>query len=613
MQALLQRTVGRVLKEEPPDGTSPLKAFFWRAFPTVPTHEPKHELGEIHPLSNGHVESNVQSHETNESAPVPAPTTQGPVAPAPTTTAPTTQDLRTGSAQLNGHLNGVLTPATTRIPTANGTVPEVAEASTSQTVEPPEPPEPPSRTADTAEPPPVPATGTLTLASEAVRHPSVQCLIKSGDVRMCKSYATRRLYIGTSKIEIPSDIIQSWESDKREQLKIDLADVISDIRRKAADRKSKESESNVVCEIRMSGYAARGSLTVTLEPCLWILCGSKWAANMIKEKVKDYTWIQSFVPGPVQVHGRGAVWGTSSESELDITGLNFSYGIEIADDVILYINVEDYSEKSSLCGLLCCATIQHGTKTVHRFCRIGGVISIGTNDGVREQFGLSTAHSMLNNPDFLRMIALAGVTELSSDAWSRRVENEQDVNGSVSEDDDDEDEEESEYGSNESEGLDIWNDLPQEQRLGYRDPTAVMQWNNTDYQRLSYLGRTISSQPFWTQRAIEHQQSSGSTDHALLRFDKMLQQLSVPLGNTYYQKDGVVLDEATSVKGHARDDELEEGPVVIVCTPDSTVEGYLLAGSTDFVAGGETFTLRKIETTAVLGNVERATSLSTCA
>lgn len=443
----------------------------------------------------------------------------------------------------------------------------------------------------------------------------VECQVKSSDVRVFKRCRTKCLYIGVSEsARLPDNIVQKWESDKRDQLRIDLADVVSEVYRKVAKKGLKEFEANIAYELRMSGYALNGADTVTLSPCIWILCGSKWAARIIQKAVQEYTWIKSFTPSAVEVHVDGAILATSEQPGPGIEILNMEHGITLAPGVLLYVHVEDYTGKSSACGLLCCATIQHGQTIVQQFCRVGGLITLGDADERKETYGLSTAHSMLSNPSLLPTMRRNEYREISRDyqTWVRNTETPS-AGPSDDDDDDDGDGDESEQESKDTDThttpVEDWSNLPQEQRLGYRDPNIVTQWRDATSQLwLRFNDRRISRQRYSaSESTFDHTLcNKGAADHAILSLDPGL---SNPLSNTYIDANNI--GGTIRIKSHATEDDLVEGSVDILSESESPIRAKLIVGSTNFVVRGETFTLRKIDTGTILGTFENNAPFST--
>ncbi|KAK4466254.1 hypothetical protein QBC42DRAFT_343293, partial [Cladorrhinum samala] len=135
---------------------------------------------------------------------------------------------------------------------------------------------------------------------------------------------------------------------------------------------------------------------VTVEPCIWILCGSRWASAAVREAIKDYTWLSNFTAAKVEVRVGGAVLANTAVPT-DLEGLDYSYGLMLGPGSILYINVEDYSDSASLCGLVCCATVKHGHATMHRISRIGGLIRLDLKDDEPLSCGIPMTHGVLSN------------------------------------------------------------------------------------------------------------------------------------------------------------------------------------------------------------------------
>ncbi|KAG8165529.1 hypothetical protein KVR01_004081 [Diaporthe batatas] len=75
------------------------------------------------------------------------------------------------------------------------------------------------------------------------------------------------------------------------RLEIDLTHALSKIRAKSCNKP--RNEGMVMIDMRMAGTPARGSTKVTLRPCIWIFCGSKWCQKIVERDVKALNWLES--------------------------------------------------------------------------------------------------------------------------------------------------------------------------------------------------------------------------------------------------------------------------------------------------------------------------------
>lgn len=97
------------------------------------------------------------------------------------------------------------------------------------------------------------------------------------------------------------------------RLEVDLALALSKIRAKSY--KKRRNEDRVMIDMRMAGTPARGTTKITLRPCIWIFCGSKWCRKIVERDVKALNWF-----GPHKVHlvlKGGPVFAADEESSAE--------------------------------------------------------------------------------------------------------------------------------------------------------------------------------------------------------------------------------------------------------------------------------------------------------
>lgn len=102
------------------------------------------------------------------------------------------------------------------------------------------------------------------------------------------------LYVARSWIRPPGLTGQEVD-DILQRLNIDLTLACARIRAKSL--RKPRNEDMVMIDMRMAGTPARGSTKVTLKPCIWVFCGSKWCQKIVQRDVKALNWL-----GPYEVH-----------------------------------------------------------------------------------------------------------------------------------------------------------------------------------------------------------------------------------------------------------------------------------------------------------------------
>ncbi|KAI0012635.1 hypothetical protein F4779DRAFT_16267 [Xylariaceae sp. FL0662B] len=447
-----------------------------------------------------------------------------------------------------------------------------------------------------------------TSLSDVSMSPVALCDMNGLRVRLVKRLKDSFLYVAQDEVTLPPETVEQWEATDLERLKTDLREVVMQIYRKGIDREAQQRRSpsyfhsgtheyDITFELRWSGRSTRQSQKLTLEPAIWIICGSRWACRDIRAAMEGITWITL----PIEIH-QGSVPQLSTREELvDINALDLTHGIHVAEGITLYVNVEE-SASSSACGLLCCATIKDGNAYSHHFSRIGGLLS-ATETLNSSQFGISTAHGMLGHPWWHDKVAdmYAAVT---SRPWS--CENDLDSSTEVMNDISDDEESEEDDGEykgqdlNNSENLFVKSDLSKD-RAGFRDPSLVAAWRNVSYEGVfSFLGASMTVGDGQHQgRARLHTDLRSQTDHAMLRLGHLKSTITPELANTYCRM-GALTKDMIRVTRYEVNDQLNEGPVDIICGPYAILSGLLLPASSCLVVGGEMFTLRKLRTDKIL-------------
>ncbi|KAK2051890.1 hypothetical protein LY76DRAFT_369678 [Colletotrichum caudatum] len=115
------------------------------------------------------------------------------------------------------------------------------------------------------------------------------------------------LWIGKpADVPVPESLRESWSKPGgvKDRLQKDLRPICDGMQRDGAGMP--HHERLITLDLRMSGYTALlHSGPVTLRPCIWILCGSRWCKKRVSKAVKDLPWTYTFVARPIEVHTGG--------------------------------------------------------------------------------------------------------------------------------------------------------------------------------------------------------------------------------------------------------------------------------------------------------------------
>lgn len=145
----------------------------------------------------------------------------------------------------------------------------------------------------------------------------------------------------------------------------------------------------VAIEFRMSGYASADGNQVTLKPRIWILYDHKRWEKKILKFVEELEWLTGEGFGKPEVH-RGCPRLASLDISLETLQISSQEGYSLAEDVELFVHVED-PISTSACGLLCCATfMKNGDVQSQHVSRLGGLMSLDEKIS-----SITTAHGFL--------------------------------------------------------------------------------------------------------------------------------------------------------------------------------------------------------------------------
>ncbi|KAI0486781.1 hypothetical protein F4859DRAFT_466896 [Xylaria cf. heliscus] len=436
----------------------------------------------------------------------------------------------------------------------------------------------------------------------------ITCLANGQFVKPYKRLKNNLMvYLAHDDIELPRDAVEQWETADLDRLKTDLSEVVMKVYRKGVERESRRRrgtqclpsghhEYDISFELRMSGRATPDAQHVAIGPSIWIICASTWACKEIRTAMDQITWPTL----PVEIHEGRVPIPSVAEGEVDINKLDLTNGYRLGDGTTLYIHVEDLSTNPTSCGLLCCTTIKDGDTYSHRFSRIGGLVTT-TNTLRSSQFGVSTAHGILDHPWWHRQL------------WTPSPAPEWECQSIESSDGEDEDELDSESLFDDQEGMytdirtpsapspnvafSLNNSNPGE---GYRDPGLVPLWRNvTHHGVLSFLGASMTTEKSLQHAVQLHEDTGNQTDHSMLRLEPSQDTSSRPWNNKYRPR-GALLERSIDITTHIKNDKLTQGMVSIICQAHSPLDAHLLPGSTCLAMGGRMFKLRKLKTASPL-------------
>ncbi|KAI0115887.1 hypothetical protein GGR51DRAFT_366825 [Nemania sp. FL0031] len=441
-----------------------------------------------------------------------------------------------------------------------------------------------------------------TSVSDVFTSCGITCPVDSSSVKPYKRMKNNLMvYLAHDDIEIPLDVVEQWETTDLDRLKTDLSEVVMKIYRKGVVRESRRARStlypssgpheyDISFELRMSGRAMRDTPVVAIVPSIWLICGSTWACKEIRDAMKEITWPSL----PVEIHEGRVPIPSVADGQVDISKLDLTNGYHLGDGITLYIHVEDLITETTSCGLLCCATIKDGDTYSHHFSRIGGLVT-NTNTLTSSQFGVSTAHGMLDHPWWHRQFQERN----SVPTWDCES-----IESTDSEDDYEFDSEsESLYDDQESlyvepltDPFSLSDDVVGE---GYRDPQLVQRWRNVSHHGvLSFLGASIQKESNLQHLMELHDDTVMQTDHAMIPLEWPQDTSFQPWKNKYFPS--TLPDKPIDITTHMGNSKLTEGAVSIICQANSSINGHLMPGPACLAMGGRMFTLRKLKTVAPL-------------
>ncbi|KAK1991144.1 hypothetical protein LX36DRAFT_663574 [Colletotrichum falcatum] len=386
------------------------------------------------------------------------------------------------------------------------------------------------------------------------------------------------LWIGQpANVLAPETLRDSWDKPGglKDRLEKDLRSTRDEIQRDGAGMPSHER--HITLELRMSGSTSLlNPGSVTLRPCIWVLCGSRRCKKQVWKAVRSLSWTFAFVHRPIEVHTGGPRLATV---QLSVPAVQVRWdqmakdGIGCMGGRMLHHVEQDDSriDHMSVCGMLCCTTFARDGHIIEQhLSRIGGILT--------QDYDVSSQgeHPAANGPV---MTTAHGILDL---LWTPRQRDQKtefnDKTKAGASDAPNADDIESSWDSESS----CDSDGSEEgcQGLGSRNYLQAVSWSSLrTVVGIRYMGHEISKQ------GLRNGVSKGA-DYMLLGPGPLWN-----FHNTYRSKQGGDI----KVAGHATNATLKPGPVSILFSSDVVEEGYLLAESLQLPLWGKTLDVRKVQ------------------
>lgn len=352
----------------------------------------------------------------------------------------------------------------------------------------------------------------------------------------------RGLYVGLpGLVTPPAEALFQFEMETLPLLERDLQGVSGHLGQQGI---------RITYELRMSGYASPAAETVTLLPRVWILyrsytaVGTRVSVAELHRAVSEIFYLQR----GLEIQEGGGRYELSSDQRLVDTKPDDRDSIKLSDGGALSIHVEDCHGKQSVCGALCCVTIEEGAAQTQSLCRVGGLVKING----KYILGVSTGHTMLDSSAVFR--------DSFDDAHESKLPQGKAVDRDVI----------------------------------MKGVARVSNWHNvTRDAAVDFLGVSMNSRG---EMAINRSRPENATDFALLRMRKMP-------GDARNQYVPPGAEEAVSITStaSASSSSMDEGPVYILCGGGDVVPGQLVWGSACFTARGRQFRVRRVQLRSPLG------------
>ncbi|OBR15088.1 hypothetical protein CH63R_00268 [Colletotrichum higginsianum IMI 349063] len=397
------------------------------------------------------------------------------------------------------------------------------------------------------------------------------------------------------EIPVPSDLLSKWPEIK-ERLIIDLQDVriemMAEQAREKRRCKKEPKRRHIVPELRMSGR--RNNLfsdSVTVSPCVWILCGSKSCRDKVQRIIKTLSLPINFVQQPVEVHD-GAPEFNATRASIPLSQLQRDLGMDMGlkhrGGVILY-HMEEAggpSKHQSACGLLCCATFLNNGKILkQRISRVGGLLA---DHDMECPIAMTTSHGIFDCLWLDKQEIEASTRPGSPLADTLLLDNEDDFTCASSSDSEsgseiDTDDDTVNYGSGEDKA--VRGSCEHRSLLGKKDASNVDKWIDLN----EIVGIKFFEQQFPGREDDPGMSKPG--DYALLR-SNTLQHLRNILS----------MPKNIEIVTKRKNKELLEGPLTMVFGADDLSEVFLLPEPATMPSERGDLPVRKVQLSAPLGN-----------
>lgn len=363
----------------------------------------------------------------------------------------------------------------------------------------------------------------------------------------------RRLYVGRpGAVHPPPEALLEFEMETLPLLERDLHGIAGHLGQQGI---------RITYELRMSGYAMGAMAeSVVLAPTVWILyrCYSSVGTMVSIAELHQAVSSIFYLKRGIEIQeGGGRIELSSDRAVVHNLKVDPKEAITLSNGANLSVHVEDCHDKPSVCGALCCVTIEEESRTTQSLCRIGGLLKING----KYILGVSTAHGMLDSSGIFR----DSFDENPAD-HARTPQGKAADRDAI---------------------------LSQTQR--------VDKWHNvTRDAAVDFLGISMNSRG---EMAINRSKPENATDFALLRLRKMpgrVRNKYTPPGSAGDGETATVEPVSITSTASASAASMDEGPVYIVCGGGDPIEGQLVWGSACFIIRGRNFRVRRIQTSTPL-------------
>ncbi|EQB47745.1 hypothetical protein CGLO_13084 [Colletotrichum gloeosporioides Cg-14] len=396
-------------------------------------------------------------------------------------------------------------------------------------------------------------------------------------------FPNTKVWIGSETLfPIPEEVQTLWARIKGGLL-VTLEAVEGEMMREqsqeASLRKRHVQRRRFMTELRMSGCCQKHETgkdrKVTLYPCVWILCGSKWCRDKIRKVTERLELPQNLSSQRIEVLEGGPTFNASEvnipRSQLDndralVPGVAHSGGT-----ILHHIEVAPKQECRSICGMLCCTTfVKDGNVIDQHVSRIGGVLteSFFGLDYKIWPLALTTAHGIFD----LLLSEASDDSELTSGSGKSKYL-QPSASGSYSSDSESVYDTDEESSRSEAE-IEI---------LGNRNASSVTKWTPLeDVVGINFMGERLSSEQVFDRGT--------PADYTILRSDTLNSCRNL-----------ISSDPSVEVTTFVLNSNLTPGPVSLIIGIDEVSEASLLPDIVKMPWRQEALLVRKLYTSAPLG------------